>query len=225
MPFFMLKPSANPLFVQTSGIVRPESITARMVHSRKLNTSKRELRDLRNKQPAREAIRGLDHEVEIFGFTKGQFSLLDLIGAVLEVIGPAHLSISTWTAATFEIQSLLAMHQRGDILGTRWLIDFSMARREPAITAQLRESFGADHIRVAQNHAKWCIFQNPEWRVVLRSSMNLNMNPRFEDFQIAHDPELAAFLNGILDQIWAIQAKELAAGKPYDIVKFFNDKM
>lgn len=104
-------------------------------------------------------------------------------------------------------------------------LDFSMARREPAITAQLREAFSPENIRVAQNHAKWCIFQNPEWKIVLRSSMNLNMNPRFEDFQIAHDPELAGFLNGILDQIFAIQKKELAMGKPYDIVKQFNEEM
>ncbi|MCE5268661.1 MAG: hypothetical protein LLG00_12325 [Planctomycetaceae bacterium] len=206
-------------------MVRPESITAKAVHARGLNTARREIRDLRSRQPAREAIAGLDHETEIFGFTKGQFSLLDLIGAVFEITGPAHLSISTWTAASYEIQSLLAMLQRGDILGTRWLIDFSMARREPATTAQLRDAFGADNIRVAQNHAKWCIIQNPQWRVVLRSSMNLNMNPRFEDFQIAHDPELAAFLNSILDQVWAIQGRELADRNPYDIVKFFNDKM
>ena len=172
-----------------------------------------------------EAIAGLDRETEIFGFTKGQFSLLDLLAALFEVTGPAHLSISTWTAATYEIQSLAAMLQRGDILGSRWLIDFSMARREPAITAQLREVFGRDAIRVAQNHAKWCILQNADWRLVLRSSMNLNMNPRFEDFQVAHDPELAAFLNSILDQIWAIQPQKLADAAPYEIVKHFRDEM
>jgi hypothetical protein len=221
----MLKQTANPLFTPLSGMVRPESITAKMTLRRKMNASRRDLRDLRSKQPAREAIAGLDHAVEIFGFTKGQFSLLDLIGAVVEITGPAHLSISTWTAASHEIESLSAMAQRGDILGTRWLIDFSMARREPATTAQLREAFGPDNIRVAQNHAKWCLIQNTTWRIVLRSSMNLNMNPRFEDFQIAHDPELAAFLNGILDQIWAIQSKNLADRKPYEIVQYFNDNM
>lgn len=221
----MLKPDTNPLFRQTSGVVKPESITAPTVHRRELPTARRELRDLRKRQTAREAIAGLDHTTEIFGFTKGQFSLLDLIGAVLDTTGPAHLSISTWTAAPYELQSLGAMLQRGDILGTRWLIDFSMARREPATTAQLRETFGPDNIRVAQNHAKWAIFQNPTWRVVLRSSMNLNMNPRFEDFQIAHDPDLAKFLNALLDQIWAIQPQKLADAKPYDIVKFFDAKM
>lgn len=221
----MLKPSTNPLFDQRDGAVRLDGLTARTTHRRKLADAKRDFRDLRKKQDARKAIEGLDHETEIFGFTKGQFSLLDLLAACLEITGPAHLSISTWTAAPHEIQSLAAMVHRGDVTGTRWLIDFSMARRDPAATSQLRDAFGRDNVRVAQNHAKFAIFQNPRWKLVIRSSMNLNMNPRFEDFQIAHDPPLAAFINTILDEIWAIQKKELADARPYEIVRFFNEEM
>jgi hypothetical protein len=220
-----MKESPNPLFQAHSAAVKLDSIAAKLTHRRKLQTEHRQLRDLRCRQSAAEAIEGLDHETEIFGFTKGQFSLLDLIGVVLAQTGPAHLSISTWTAATYEIQSLAAMLQRGDITGTRWLIDFSMARREPAVTAQLRETFGRDNIRVAQNHAKWCVFQNAAWKVVLRSSMNLNVNPRFEDFQIGDDPHLAGFLNRLLDSIWAVQKKELADEGAYEIVKHFRDKL
>jgi hypothetical protein len=221
----MLKPSENPLFVQTDRAVRLDTLKSPAVHRRKLRTARRELRDLRQKQTAAEAIAGLDRESEIFGFTKGQFSLLDLIGACLDVTGTAHLSISTWTAAPHEIQSLAAMLQRGTITGTRWLIDFSMARRDPAATSQLWAAFGRDNVRVAQSHAKFFVLQNPAWKLVCRSSMNLNMNPRFEDFHVAHDPDLATFLNRILDEIWTIQTKEMALARPYDIVKHFQDEM
>jgi hypothetical protein len=190
-----------------------------------MQMAKREPRDLRQKQTAAEAISGLDHETEIFGFTKGQFSLLDLIGACLDVTGPAHLSISTWTCAPHEIASLAAMLQRGTVTGTRWLIDFSMARRDPAATSQLWAAFGRDNVRVAQNHAKFFVLQNPAWKLVCRSSMNLNMNPRYEDFQIGHDPELATFLNRLLDEIWATQRKEMAEARPYEIVKHFDADM
>lgn len=220
-----LKRHDNPLFSQSDGTVRLETLSAQTVHRRTLNAAKRELRDLRSRQSARQAVAGLNRKTEIFGFTKGQFSLLDLIAAVFEITGPAHLSLSTWTAAPHEIQSLGAMLQRGDVTGTRFLIDFSMARRDPAASSQLRETFGWDNVRVAQNHAKFAVFQNAAWKVVLRSSMNLNMNPRFEDFQIAHDPALAQFLNAILDEIWAKQKRELADAKPYEIVKFFNEEM
>jgi hypothetical protein len=146
-----------------------------------------------------------------------------MIVAVLKITGPCHLSISTWTAAQHELDTLYAILQRGDLTGSRWLIDFSMARREPAMTAQLRERFGWHNIRVAQIHAKFQIFQNADWKIVLRSSMNLNMNPRCEDFQIAHDPELAGFLNGILDELFSKQPKELMDAKPYDIIKWCNE--
>jgi hypothetical protein len=218
----MLKPSPNPILVQTDRAVRLDALKSPATHRRKLLTAKRELRDLRQKQTAAEAIRGLDHEHEIFGFTKGQFSLLDLIGACLDVTGPAHLSISTWTAAPHEIQSLAAMLQRGAITGTRWLIDFSMARRDPAATSQLWAAFGRNNVRVAQNHAKFFVLQNATWKLVCRSSMNLNMNPRYEDFQVAHDPELADFLNRLLDEVWAKQKREMADANPYEIIKHFQ---
>jgi hypothetical protein len=100
-----------------------------------------------------------------------------------------------------------------------------MARREPATTHQLRDTLGNDNVRVAQTHAKFALFQNAQWQIVLRSSMNLNMNPRYEDFQIAHDPELAAFIGNIMDEIWRKQPKELAEANPYSIVKYFKDEM
>ena len=220
-----LRVDTNPLFTQAAGVVEVERLRSPTSHRRKLNTARRQLRDVRKVQTAAAAIAGLDHHHEIIGFTNGQFSLLDLLAAVFALTGPAHLSIPPWTAAPHEIQSIGAMLQRGDITGSRWLIDFSMSRRDPAATSQLRDTVGRDAVRVCKNHSKFAIFQNADWKVVLRSSMNLNMNPRFEDFQIAHDPELAGFLNTILDEIWAKQPKGLADERPYEICKYFDQEM
>ena len=219
-----LRPAENPLFADTSRAVDLVRLKAPTTHRRKLAGAKRELRDARRTETAAAAIAGLDHETEIYGFTKGQFSLLNLIQAIFLVTGPAHLSLSTWTAASHEIESLHAMRARGDITGFRMLIDFSMARREPAMTAQLREKLGRENIRVAQTHSKFCVFQNATWKIVLRSSMNLNMNPRNEDFTVAHDPAMASFLNTILDEIWAKQKAEVADQRPYEIVKHWTEE-
>ena len=218
----MLKIRQNSLFQDTSKAVDLSALGAPWTLRRKRSDRKREVRDTRKTATAVKAIAGLDHETEIFGFTKGQFSLLNLLQAVFLVTGPAHLSLSTWTAASHEIESLAAMQARGDITGQRLLIDFSMARREPAMTAQMREKLGRENIRVAQTHSKFAVFQNADWKVVLRSSMNLNMNPRNEDFTIAHDPELADFLNRILDEVWAKQKSEMADAQPYEIIKHWN---
>jgi hypothetical protein len=42
--------------------------------------------------------------------------------------------------------------------------------------------------------------------------MNLNENPRLEDFTLAHDPELAGFIIGNLDNLWATQRRSLQDG-------------
>jgi hypothetical protein len=215
----------NTLFTDSSKAVDLARLKAPMTHRRQVTEAKRELRDVRRTASAAEAIAGLDRETEIYGFTKGQFSLLNLIQAVFAVTGPAHFSLSTWTAAAHEIESLAAMKARGDITGIRLLIDFSMARREPAMTAQMREKLGRDNIRVAATHSKFAIFQNAQWKVTLRSSMNLNMNPRNEDFTIAHDPPLASFLNVILDEVWAKQKAEVADLRPGEIIRHWNEDL
>lgn len=221
-----LTPTANPLLrreeVQTVDVTE---IEAPVVLVRTRRDRVRELRELRRKENAAAAIAGLTRELEIYGFTKGQFSLLDLVRACLAITGPARLSLSTWTAARHEIQALDQLVRDGQLTGMRWLVDFTFARRDPEAAHQIRQTFGLDAIRVCQNHAKFAVFANAEWQLVIRTSMNLNMNPRFEDFLIAHDPELAAFLNRILDDIWSRQKRSLADGPSKAARHFFRDQL
>ena len=222
-----LKRSTNPLIVpQGVAKVPLEDLAAPVTLRRARTTGKRELRELRARQTAMEAIAGLDHQVEIFGFTKGQFSLLDLIAACLEYTGAARVTVSTWTAARHEIQAMAQFKGAGLITEARWLVDYTFARRDPAAAAQIRETFGVGSVRVANTHSKIALFENDEWDLVLRSSMNLNMNPRFEDFTLAHDPEMMAFLRKIFDEIWSHQ--EAAFGektKPGEFARHFRDNM
>lgn len=189
------------------------------------STKKRELRDLRRRQTAAEAIVGLDRGLEVYGFSKGQFSMLDLIVALLEFTGPAAVTLSTWTAARAEIIALDELLAAGKLLSMRWLVDYTFARRDPQAAHQIRQTFGLEAIRVAQTHAKFCLFVNRQWQIVLRTSMNLNMNPRFEDFTIAHDPELATFLQTIVEEIWTRQTRQLAESSAVDIKRFFREQM
>jgi len=217
----------NPLIVsRTVKKTRVEDITAPCIFERNTPAARRrKLRDLRRRQDAAEAIAGLNKRIEIFGFTKGQFSMLDMLVACLAKTGPAFMSISTWTAARKEIAALSDLRDAGELLGTRWLVDLTFARRDPAAAQQIRTTFGVDSIRVAQNHAKFAIFENDSWRLVIRTSMNLNMNPRFEDFTIAHDPPLADFLNRILDEIWRKQKRTVINARPCEIQAHFKEDL
>ena len=210
---------------QSVKTVRVEEVEAPCVLFRPKRTAKREVRDARRLKTAAAAIAGLDHDVEIYGFTKGQFSLLDLLTECLNVTGPATLTLSTWTAARHEIQSMDRLVQDGRLLSMRWLIDFTFSRRDPEAANQIRQTFGLESVRVAQNHSKFALFENDAWTLVLRTSMNLNMNPRFEDFLIADDPELARFLRTLLDDIWSRQKRSLADGTGAEMRRHFADQM
>lgn len=180
------------------------------VIKRKIPAS-RKIEDLRRASSAAAAVAELAQDgTEIYGLTRGQFSLTDLIEAVLERTGPAELGISTWTAANASVQTMLSLLQSGRITRCRWLVDTTFVRRVPALVAEIRRQFGADAIRVSRVHAKFCTLANADWQVALRSSMNLNQNPRMESFEVGHDPELCAFLTGVLDQVWANQPRRLA---------------
>jgi hypothetical protein len=97
-------------------------------------------------------------------------------------------------------------------------------RRCPQLAAEIRAKFGHDAIRVTKTHAKFCTITNNEWQVALRSSMNLNQNPRLESFQVGHDPELCVFLSGVMDEIWQRQARGVADLSSKEIASWWNDQ-
>jgi hypothetical protein len=214
-------PPPNPLL---AAAVDPkgDASAIRRAHLVKLRDGRRDIRDLRRKQSAREAVAGLSLDgSEIFGFTKGQFSLIDLLEAVLEHTGPAALHVSTWTAANTDVTKALELIDAGRITRARSLVDIAFVRRCPQLAARIRSAFGPDCIRVTANHAKFAILENGQWRAVVRTSMNLNHNPRLEDFTVAHDPELAAFILEALNDIWTTQRRSLADATYRDVGAWF----
>lgn len=222
-----METTRNPfLFDDAEPTVDLDSIESPTVLAMKRRAARRELRDHRRTQEARAAVAGFDRETALYGFTKGQFSLIQLLDAVLDVTGPCDLFLSTWTAANQDVSTALAFCEAGRIRRARWLVDLSFSKRSPQLAQRIRETWGPDAIRVAQNHAKFALLSNDDgWRVVVRTSMNLNHNPRFENFELAHDPALFAFHEKIADEIFAKQDRRLAEKKPGEIARHFAAEM
>jgi hypothetical protein len=171
---------------------------------------KRLIVDLRRQESAAEAVEPLDRDgTSVYGLTKGQFSLTDLIRAILQKTGPASLWISTWTAAGTDVSTMSELMHSGEIVSCRWLVDTSFVRRCPSLVATIRDRFGRDSMRVTRTHAKFTVIENREWKVALRSSMNLNQNPRLESFEVGHDPALARFLITAMHDVWERQPRSL----------------
>jgi hypothetical protein len=218
----LLAPAVNPLLVASSPpVVDPLVITTPLVR-RKIPAS-RVIEDQRRAASAAAVVAQLERDgTELVGLTRGQFSLTELIEAVLERTGPAELGISTWTAASASVESMLRLLQTGQITGCRWLVDTTFVRRVPALVAEIRKQFGDDAIRVTRTHAKFVTVVNREWQVAIRSSMNLNQNPRMESFELGHDPELCNWLVNVMDQVWTNQSRRMAEASHTEQTQWFN---
>jgi hypothetical protein len=216
----------NPLFAKQIDVVADvDRLEAPTIFRRPRPTARREIRDQRRLESAAAAIADFSRDVALYGFTKGQFSLIQLITAALEKTGPAALVLSTWTAANQDVTEVLAFCDAGLVTSARWLVDLTFTRRSPQLAHRIREIFGDEAIRVAKNHAKFALIAGGDWRVVIHTSMNLNHNPRFENFEIAHDPALYAFHAQIIDEIWTRQSRDVDKMRPYEIERHFNDEL
>lgn len=150
---------------------------------------------------AQDSIKGLAKGVRIVGLTGGQFSLLGLIRAILDVTGPADLLLSTWTAGIRDAETAAWLLAGGQIRSLRILTDRSFPQRQPGYCQRLVELFGEQCLALTHTHAKFAVIENDEWAVCVRSSMNLNKNKRWEQFDLDEDPEMCAFFREFSEQV------------------------
>jgi hypothetical protein len=161
----------------------------------------REIR-LAKTRAAAEAIGELQNKQDIYILTFGQFSLIDALIHVLEQTGPANVDLSTWTAADAHLEKTKSLMESAAIERFRMVVDRSFETRQPEYVFHMRKLFGSDCIRAVRTHAKFFIVSNDQWKVVARTSMNLNENPRLENIEISTDAALADFMTRVVDEIF-----------------------
>lgn len=154
---------------------------------------------------ARQAIGTIEPGCELYVLTFGQFSLCDALVALLEQTGPASVALSTWTAANADLRRTLKLLEHASITDLRMVVDRSFLTRKPRDCQALRELFGDECIRTMNTHAKFMTIQNDTWSLAVRTSMNLNGNPRLENIEISDDPELCAFMTTVVDDVFREQ--------------------
>lgn len=134
---------------------------------------------------AASAIGKVEAGMSLFAVTRGQWSMIDAVLHVLDQVGPAKLSLWTWTVAEYEVQVLTRLRQDRRVTGGRLVIDAGARAKNAGIIAEWKSSFGAGSVRYITNHAKIARIETASGlKFLLRGSMNLNFNPRFEQFDI-----------------------------------------
>jgi hypothetical protein len=198
----------NPIFEQPILAVNPDQISAdcRFDEGKDLNAA--QLLKLFRGEKAREFLGTLAKDAHVIGLTKGQFSLVDVIREISSQLGPADLALSTWTVARADLTELQELLASDRFTRIRFLLDFSFQRRQPALIEHIRKTFGAASVVVTKNHAKFLLVRTAKLSLVVRTSMNLNFNPRLEDLDIKEDARLYDFFDSILENIFTVYAKK-----------------
>jgi hypothetical protein len=136
---------------------------------------------------------------QVFGFTDGKFSLIDVIYAVLKKIGKSDIVICTWSAGIKDSHNIKWMLETNMINTIKIITDMSFPSRKKNYSVAIDELFGTENIRMARVHAKFVLLKNEHWNIVINTSMNLNANKTVENFQIIDDLILYDFMNKYCD--------------------------
>ena len=160
-----------------------------------------------SKESALESLGTIYKGMEIFGLTKGQFSIINLIEEILIQAGKADVIISTWTAADAEIKKAEEFLKNGLINTIKFIVDRSFPTRQKNYCDLLINTFGEKSIRMTRSHCKFIIIKNKQWNIVVRTSMNLNENKRIENFEISDDKGMVDYLETIIEELWTLPYK------------------
>jgi hypothetical protein len=152
-------------------------------------------------QNAKVSIGQIEKNMSRFMITRGQFSMIDIVAALLNQTGPAKVSIWTWCVADYELDAFEFFFNEKSITDATLVIDIAGQRRNVDLVKRWVNLFGENSCRVVKNHAKIATVYNDDWQLLARGSMNLNNNPRYEQCDISE------------------------GGQPFDLVKKVEKEM
>lgn len=152
---------------------------------------------------ADEAIGKIEKNSDTFILTYGQFSLIDALCSILDQTGPADVTISTWTAADAHLERSADLLASAQIRSFRMIVDRSFESRQPKYCYHMRKLFGTECIRAIPTHAKFMLIRSDTHDISVRTSMNLNENPRLENIEISENHKLAEFFQTVADDVFA----------------------
>jgi len=110
--------------------------------------------------------------------------MIDAVLACLDQSGPAEISLWTWTVAEYEIECLERLRIDKRLTGGTLIIDGGARNKNAGLIRQWKSTFGPESVRYVINHSKMATILSKDFKLLLRGSMNLNFNPRFEQFDL-----------------------------------------
>lgn len=150
---------------------------------------------------AEKSIQNFTPGCRMIGLTRGQFSLIDLITAILKKTGPAKIICCTWSAGLKDVNQVKKLINDKNIQSFTIVTDHSYVTRQAKYAVTMEEAFGKENIRTTEIHAKFTLIQNENYNICIRTSMNLNANKTCENFEIDDDKEIYSFYESFISSI------------------------
>jgi hypothetical protein len=109
----------------------------------------------------------------------GNWSMHQLLMGILNMTGPAHVSISSYAMGETPARILSQLKDKGFILSLRCVLDNRVDVRS-AGSLQLIKSI-ADEYALIDTHAKVTLIKNEQWQLKVMGSANYTENKRVEE--------------------------------------------
>lgn len=170
-------------------------------------------------------LKDFKKQCRILGLTRGNFSMIDLIHGVLKKTGKAHVVCTTWSAGIKDVNQVKWMIDSNVISSFKLITDHSYVNRQKKYAASIIDIFGEQNIRTSEIHAKFTLIHNDEYKVCIRTSMNLNANKTCENIELDENEEIFNFYMNFIEHTFGDMPKgftpeSFKVNKSLD--KFFN---
>ena len=183
-----------------------------MLVKRSNREKNREIRHCAYGETARLAIGDIYPGMEIYGLTKGDISLVNIIEEVLKQTGKADVVCCTWAASGYDVTKLHSLSVNENIGDFTFILDFTARMKLKNTGFDKMVEYFPRSVYLTRVHSKFVVIHNEKWNIAIRTSMNLNENKRMENFEISDWKVLCDYLLEI--------SKDIVAGGEFQESKF-----
>lgn len=127
----------------------------------------------------------------VLWLTDGDWSMHDMLAAILERTGPADVFLSSYAFSEYPARLIADMKNRGVIRELHCLIDKRLDVRSASALNIIRNI--ATRLQLVNTHAKVTVVENGEHMIAVVGSANYTSNKRYESGVIFTDRDAALF--------------------------------
>lgn len=138
-----------------------------------------------------EVLALIDHGRTIHWVSEGDWSMHQLLEALLERTGPAEVWISSYAFSELPARTIANLRALGTISRLHCIIDSRIDVRSASALTILRNT--STRLKLCHTHAKVTILKNKEWLIAVSGSANYTVNKRYEAGMITTDPTVSSF--------------------------------